>query len=334
MSSSVLKQRYVAVDRHEQGQSEHKIAHDMGRSVHFVSKAIERDELTGVQQDLPRSGRPKKITRPISTKLIELTKAKRHRSSRKVAGIAKQRKIASVSYTTVQREWKKKNMKPFRRPKKPRMTEARKKKRMTFARENLNTDWTKYVFTDEKKFVLFEEPNSKNDIVWALDPSEVSVVEQEKWKIVVHTWGAIGYNGQICLVFYEPSLNAKGYQELLENHFIPAAKAKLKKSNYVFQQDGATCHTAVTTQRWLEENVPEFVPKESWPPNSPDLNPIERIWAILAEKLSERRPRTITGFKKIIREEWMKLPLRTFRALIDDLPNKIRLVIEKRGCAL
>jgi len=46
-------------------------------------------------------------------------------------------------------------------------------------------------------------------------------------------------------------------------------------SSSKFQQDGAPSHTASLAQDWLSRNCPEFIRKEEWPQNSPDLNPLE-----------------------------------------------------------
>ena len=36
-------------------------------------------------------------------------------------------------------------------------------------------------------------------------------------------------------------------------------------SKVIFQQDGAPAHTAVTSHKWCEENLPDFWRKEVWP---------------------------------------------------------------------
>ena len=50
-------------------------------------------------------------------------------------------------------------------------------------------------------------------------------------------------------------------------------------SGYIFQQDGAPTHTARATQNWRQTNCPDFIAKDQWPPNSPDLNPLDYcVW--------------------------------------------------------
>src|SRR6218665_1829341 len=50
-------------------------------------------------------------------------------------------------------------------------------------------------------------------------------------------------------------------------------------AGFIFQQDGAPAHTARVTQEWLHANCPEIIEKDRWPPNSPDLNPLDyHVW--------------------------------------------------------
>ncbi|QQP41446.1 Uncharacterized protein FKW44_015816 [Caligus rogercresseyi] len=44
---------------------------------------------------------------------------------------------------------------------------------------------------------------------------------------------------------------------------------------YTFQQDSAPAQKAKLVQSWLKKNVPNFWDFNTWPPNSPDLNPCD-----------------------------------------------------------
>src|SRR6218665_1549186 len=54
--------------------------------------------------------------------------------------------------------------------------------------------------------------------------------------------------------------------------------------NYVFQQDGAPSHQCRLAQQFLQANTPDFIHSDVWPPNSPDLNPLDYyVWNALKE---------------------------------------------------
>ena len=50
----------------------------------------------------------------------------------------------------------------------------------------------------------------------------------------------------------------------------------------IFMQDNAPCHKARVVMDYLRENNIRTL---DWPPQSPDLNPIEHIWAIIKQNL-------------------------------------------------
>ena len=57
--------------------------------------------------------------------------------------------------------------------------------------------------------------------------------------------------------------------------------------NAIFQQDNAPVHTAYIVQDALNELECEIM---EWPPYSPDLNPIENLWALLKAEILKRHP--------------------------------------------
>jgi len=45
--------------------------------------------------------------------------------------------------------------------------------------------------------------------------------------------------------------------------------------SYVFQQDSAPAHPAHQTVELLQRETAKFIAEDLWPPNSPDLNPVD-----------------------------------------------------------
>ena len=88
---------------------------------------------------------------------------------------------------------------------------------------------------------------------------------------------AVSKLGCTELIFVEPGVkvNSKYYCDvLLSQHMLPAIR-HLAGDVYDFQQDSAPVHRASSTVEFLRQETPNFIPPEMWPPNSPDLNPVD-----------------------------------------------------------
>jgi hypothetical protein len=73
----------------------------------------------------------------------------------------------------------------------------------------------------------------------------------------------------------------------------------------VFQQDSAPAHRAQETVTLLQHETPEFISPLLWPPNSPDLNPVDyKIWGVLQERVYKTRIRNVEHLRERLVEEW------------------------------
>ena len=97
---------------------------------------------------------------------------------------------------------------------------------------------------------------------------------------------------------------------------------------FEFVQDNASCHTAEFTEEWMEVN--DYVLHDH-PPQSPDLNRIEKAWAYFKSEVVGHRPRTEQGFYRIMQTVWMGLDAGTLSSFIDQLPTVMAVVHEEPG---
>ena len=67
------------------------------------------------------------------------------------------------------------------------------------------------------------------------------------------------------------------------------------------------------------------------PRHSPDLNPIENLWADLNRRLESHHIQTIEEFRDIIPLEWKKTTALTCSNLVDSMPDRMRVVVTAEG---
>jgi len=74
---------------------------------------------------------------------------------------------------------------------------------------------------------------------------------------------------------------------------------------FTFQQDNAPAHRAGDTVEFLYRNTPDFISQLPWPPNSPDLNPVDyEVRGMLQQRVYHSRIRDVDHLKQRLIEEW------------------------------
>ena len=106
----------------------------------------------------------------------------------------------------------------------------------------------------------------------------------------IFVWAAISYEGPRCLYFIEGKEDTGLYQQILDD-CLPDIK-ELWTEGYIFQQDNATPHSALARKGYFNNNNIKII---DWPPQSPDLSPIENIWGIIKNKLFDRASEITSG---------------------------------------
>lgn len=121
--------------------------------------------------------------------------------------------------------------------------------------------------------------------------------------------------------------STRSYIETLRTHLLPYLDnlPLARAASIVFQQDNAPAHRAHRTADFMRHNAVQTSP---WPPLSPDLNPIELVWAAMKREVATYRLITIPAFRLEIRMAWNRILTPAFcGSLYARLPTVIKQII-------
>lgn len=189
-----------------------------------------------------------------------------------------------------------------------------------------------FIVSDEAYFYLKEALNKQNDRMWSESrPDEwiEAPLHDEK----IHVWCAISAKRIFGPFYFEESVKAINYLEMLKRYFWPKLLRTADHDKYYFQQDGAPSHTAGITQEWgVAKFGTKFINKGMWPPRSPDLNPCDYfLWGYLKSVVYNPLPRNLEELKVNIEREIRKIQGDVLKKLFLNLRKRCDYVISAGG---
>lgn len=318
--------------------SNRSIATKLGRSEKIIRTYLKQE---ANKQPRNRGGRPPKLKVRDVRRIFRLATVSQM-SSKKIAAllVSEAKKFNSAStfslhYTTVLKVLRaSKFAKYIKRKKCPKLTTLHKKKRVEFAVRNLNrfAELKLTIFSDEKKFNLDGPDGCQfywHDLRKERERFSCNVAGGGS----VMIWGGFSYYGKTELAFLEGKQNSSKYVETLKQYLVSAI-ADLKRqsgsSMVIFQQDNASIHTSQETTDYLKMLDAEV---SKWPAKSPDLNPIENVWGVLARSVYANGRQFISReqLKSQIEQSWREIGSNYLKGLIDGMPTRMAQVILQRG---
>ncbi len=134
-----------------------------------------------------------------------------------------------------------------------------------------------------------------------------------------------------CNIFYSTKADLTQGSLALLDEALPSIKALFPRRHFWFQQDGAPCHTSRASTDFIKEKFPHHIPKQDWPPNSPDLSPIENLWDIIDKKVKARKASSMSELKDFVMEEWEQIETQLLRNLLGSMTERFQACIDCEG---
>lgn len=233
-----------------------------------------------------------------------------------------------------------------------RLTLDTKSKRLQFCSANLRRSWANVMFTDRKKF-LFSYPGAKVSAVeWVQRGSsrQAACVNHPQ---CVNLYAGItrygvtsahlvaGTSKQHSTHFNKqgkPSKNitASEYVDVVKSTLLPEGRRIFTTrgiSSWVLQQDNDPSHKVASASilDWNTSHASSVSLLGQWPPNSPDLNPIENVWSYVQAKVDKMGCKTFEEFKEAVLMEIKIVPRKMLINLFDSMPRRMAKVIQLDG---
>uniref|UniRef100_A0A669ESK4 Transposase Tc1-like domain-containing protein n=1 Tax=Oreochromis niloticus TaxID=8128 RepID=A0A669ESK4_ORENI len=324
--------RDKVIEKFKAGLGYKKISQALNIPRSTVQAIIQKWKEYGTTVNLPRQGRPPKLTGRTRRALI------RNAAKRPMVTLDElQRSTAqvgeSVHRTTISRALHKVGLYGRVARRKPLLTENHKKSHLQFATSHVGDTanmWKKVLWSDEPKMELFGQ-NAKR-YVWrkttTAHHSEHTIPTVKYGGGSIMLWGCFSSAGTGKLVRVDGKMDGAKYRATLEENLLESAKDLRLGRRFTFQQDNDPKHKARATMRWFKT---KHIHVLEWPTQSPDLNPIQNLWQDLKTAVHKRCPSNLTELELFCKEEWARISVCRCAKLVETYPKRLAAVIAAKG---
>ena len=312
------------------------------KSVAFVKRWQQHYQKYKNVDDKARSGRPSKISAAVRAAAVTLV-AEEQLVPIATARLKEQQLLeASIHVKTVLKAVKK-DMECKAVQTRPILNAMSRARRIRFSQQQHNPD--RMIAIDSTYFTLGTVQRRRK--YWTKKGTPVVAGKPNKSQ-QLHVYGGITAHGKTRLVFVTGTTghkkvyhNRKGkmsgvgaeeFQDIMRDSLMPDAQqlaAAAGVGSFTWLIDNAPAHSATSTKQFLTSEGISYC--KNWPANSPDLNPIENVWAWMKNKVYRKHYISLADLKRAVVAAWAELPNSMCRNLMHSLQRRKALCLERNG---
>jgi hypothetical protein len=284
---------------------------------------------------------------------------KNPRASARELGQAVGGPAATASIWTIQRSLRRSGRKCYRPSKAPSLSKVAMKTRLSWAKKhekwsveqwkrvrNLNSiplvrfcfvlhilfflHIIQVIFSDES---CFDVTPARSQIVRRSTREQITtahIAQHRPFQVKTMFWGCMCHTGPGPLIPVIGTMRQANYLATLQEHLLPKVTEWFGSDQCIYQQDNAPCHKAASVRNFLQQQTFEVM---EWPPYSPDLSPIENLWAIVKRRVHSSTINNKQQLQDRVLDVWNNDPLirDSCKSLIEGMPRRVRACIAARG---
>ena len=279
--------------------------------------------------DSPRSGRPPKITSRLRRQLAQIKRRIPREAAHTYATLISNRNGYAISARSVERALHYMDY-HWRLPGRKKLTAAQKLQRIEYARTHLENAWDESWAFDECYFNLQRHSNR----CWVSARTEESFQQPKltnsQEKISIGICFAISRGRKSALCFLPKNWKAANLVKVFKETLLPSIGWPNRpsiKQRFIMDNDGR--HQSKNWKEFVAEN--RLQPFSPWPSNSPDLNPIENLFAWMKRYVEHKLPTNEHTLREAIIEAFNNIPLEHTVHLMDSMRTRLDQVLCCKG---
>jgi transposase len=301
----------------------------MQTSYEAVQRWTQRYEETKEVEDQQRSGRPRGTDEMQDTNIAVASRLDPFASPRTILHSID----LDVSEKTIARRLDEAGLHVRVARQQFQLTDDHKRQRLSFAEGYsrwTEEDWTTVFFADETQFLgaghhgksIVRRPDGTAD-------SPEYCLDKLPHPVQVAAFASFSAAGPGFLGWFNGSLTGEFYGTLLQNYLMPSVRKHfVRGEDWWLLHDNASTHKSPPARLVMHRNAIRAL---DFPPYSPDLNPIENLWADVKKRIEKRPAANKSELEAIVREEWEETSEELCDKLARSMPKRIASVIERHG---
>ncbi|QRW21149.1 Transposable element Tcb2 transposase [Rhizoctonia solani] len=283
-----------------------------------------------------KGGCPRKLNPTAVRYAVQLVTNGNKVSTRKAAITLSALSGESIHRDTVRHALLEAGLRAVKKTQKPKLTPKHIKERIAFARAHKDwtvADWKQVLWSDKTTITRLWS----DGVYWGWARPGEKLSDRLITPALSHGggsfmfWGCMGWPGTGYGCKVEGSFNKEVYEEILGDEFTRSLKhLGMKAREVIYMHDNARPHKAKAPTKWLKNHGVECL---EWPANSPDLNPIENLWAELKRRLGEYEevPNGMLELWERVQVVWDEFAPEYCQKLIETMPRRMAMVLERKG---